>query len=78
MATDGSGDKPQARDKYRPQRHDDTSWTFPEQPQEPSTRIENASRANKKTTAFGQLVPGELVLLAKKSRSICAEKQGCF
>lgn len=81
MVTDDSGDRPQARDKYRPQRHYDRSWTFPEQPQstqEQSTRIENTSIANKRTTAFGQLVPGELDSLAKKSRSICAEKQGCF
>lgn len=30
MATDDSGDRPQARDKYRPQRHNDKSWTTPE------------------------------------------------
>lgn len=45
---------------------------------EQSPRIENTSIANKSTTAFGQLVPGELDSLAEKSRSICAEKQGCF
>lgn len=81
MATDDSGDRPQARDKYRPQRHNDKSWTFPEQPQsaqEQSTRIENTSIANKRTIAFGQVVPGQLDSLAKKSRSICAEKQSCF
>lgn len=58
-----------------------TSWTFLEQTQstqEQSTRIENTSIANERTTAFGQLVPGELDSLAKKKQKHLCWKAGLF